>query len=151
MRLRLVGLCARSEQCEADLRGKIMRAGLRKEDADGIIDFLRRERFIDDFRFARAFARDKTRFAAWGPAKIRAALMAKRIPSDCIREALAETESSDFEEGLMRAARNKARTLDLDSRGDLSKLCRHLMSRGFSYDDFQTALRILRQDAEESD
>ena len=146
VRLRLAGLCARSEQCEYDLRAKISRAGLSLEEADDIIGMLRENKFIDDARFAGAFARDKARFAGWGPARIRQALMLKRIPSAIIAEAVDALEDTDLSESLMRAARAKARSLDLADKNDLMKLCRHLMSRGFSYDDFKKALRLLHED-----
>ena len=152
VRLRLAGLCARSEQCEYDLRRKIARAGLTAEDSDDIIGFLRRERFIDDLRFARAFARDKARFSGWGPAKIRAQLSARRIPPSVIAEALEATDTSDLHESLIKAAKAKARNLDLSSRQDQAKLCRHLIGRGFSYSDFRKAVAKLQEDAaEESD
>lgn len=152
MKLRLAGLCARSEQCEADLRMKMRRAGIGQEDADAIISFLREGKFIDDARYARAFVSDKINFAGWGPAKIRAALAAKHLPQQAVAEALAEAESDVLEQSLMRAARSKARSLDLSSRADMAKLLRHLMSRGFSYSDcVRAAARVKREELEEDD
>ena len=53
---RLASLCARSEQCEADIAQKIYRSGLSREEGNEILSKLREGRFIDDSRFARASA-----------------------------------------------------------------------------------------------
>lgn len=134
LRLRLAGLCARSEQCTADLRTKIDRAGLDAEAAGRILGFLQSEKFLDDARFAVAYARDKARFAGWGPAKIRAGLAAKHIPSTMVAEAIDKVDPEDFAAALSRAAIAKSRQLDLNSRDDRTRLARHLFSRGFGYE-----------------
>lgn len=151
MRLRLAGLCARSEQCEYDLRLKMARAGLKTDEADSIIDFLREQRFLDDGRYVRAFVRDKITFSGWGPAKIRATLAAKRLPRAIVDEALEEAESEEMGKSLMRAARAKARSLDLTTREDMVKLLRHLMSRGVSYSDSRRAAERLREEEQEEE
>ena len=143
--LRMAGLCARSEQCSADIYTKLCRGGLTADEAREVLEKLKERRFIDDSRFAAAFARDKVRFAGWGPRKVQAALMAKRIPSTLIREALDSLEAADIEEALMKAAHAKARSLDLAERTDARKLLQHLASRGFSPDHCMRALRFLSQ------
>lgn len=87
-RLRYASLCARSEQCCYDIRMKAKRAGLSSEDTERVIDYLVSNRFIDERRFAGAFARDKATFSGWGPYKIKGALILKRIPWDIIDEAM---------------------------------------------------------------
>ncbi|MDE6217636.1 MAG: RecX family transcriptional regulator [Muribaculaceae bacterium] len=131
IRQRMASLCARSEQCESDIRTKIRRAGIFPDKEQEIIDFLMEHRFLDNARFARAFASDKVRFSGWGRIKIRNALLMKRIPSDLIDEAIGGVEESDYEAAILSAARAKSRGLDLSQRDDAMKLCRHLASRGF--------------------
>lgn len=133
-RLRMADLCARSEQCEYDIRTKLTRLGIGGESADSIIDFLRRERFIDDLRFARSFARDKCRFSSWGNAKIRLGLLAKRLPRPAIEEGLEGIERKDYLDALRRVTLAKARQLDFSTETAADsrlKLYRHILSRGF--------------------
>lgn len=142
--IRMADLCARSEQCEADIRQKLYRLGLPSSDADNVMRRLIEERFIDNARFAHAFARDKCRFSGWGRAKIRMALAAKRIPSRDIAEALAEIPEEDYLDALHRTASAKARNLKLtgpDSREDRIRLYRHILSRGFESDLASRAVR----------
>lgn len=144
VRLKMAALCARSEQCAFDIRQKILRSGLSSDQAEEILSFLKRERFVDDARFARAFAADKMRFARWGRLKIRQGLAAKRISASDIAEALDALDAGEYEKSLLEAAAAKARSLDLAKREDAIKLCRHLASRGFEHDKCLAALRTLR-------
>lgn len=142
--LRMADLCARSEQCEGDIRQKLYRLGLPSSDADRVVRRLIEERFIDNARFARAFARDKCRFSGWGRAKIRMGLLAKRIHSRDIDGALAGIPEEDYLEALHRTATAKARSLKLtgpDSREDRVRLYRHILSRGFESELASRAVR----------
>lgn len=127
----LASLCARSEQCTYDLRLKMHRKGLTPDEIARNMQYLIDNRFVDDERYARSLATDKVRFAGWGRRKIAAHLIAKKIPSAVIREAMEAIDPQDYKEALIRAARAKARALDLNVRDDRNKMLRHLVSRGF--------------------
>lgn len=144
VRLKMASLCARSEQCESDIRAKIRRRGLSAVQENEIIDFLKEERFLDNDRFAGAFASDKMRFSGWGRLKIRMALYAKGISTEIIKRALDNLPEDAYFESLLEAARSKSRSLDVSKREDVVKLYRFLASRGFESDYCMKALRILR-------
>lgn len=141
----MAGLCARSEQCESDVYKKLRVKGLGHSEAMAVIDELKNRNFIDDFRYARSFARDKVRFSAWGRMKIRAALAAKRITSSIISQAFEEIDPLDYSNALKRCASLKARTLNLDDYDDRMKLARHILSRGFESALVNEEIRRLRQ------
>ena len=142
--LRMADLCARGEHCSSEIREKLRKLMISASDANGIIDYLEENRYIDNLRFAKSFARDKVRFSGWGRNKIRMALAVKRISSSDIREALEEINEEDYEEAVSRAARAKARNLDLSDYEDRAKLYRHLASRGFESAVISNAIRDLR-------
>lgn len=144
LKLRMAGLCARSEQCSGDIRTKLLKAGLPRDRTEELIGFLRRERFLDDARYARAFARDKARLGCWGPRKIRLHLGAKGVDDTTASAAIAEVDAEDFVEGARKAAEAKARNLDLTAREDIAKLYRHLLSRGFDSDLTARTIKELR-------
>lgn len=133
-RIRMADLCARSEQCEADIRQKLYRIGMTSSQTAEIIRYLIDHKFINNARFARSFARDKCRFSGWGKYKIQTALIAKRISSKDIAQGIEGIEESDYRDVLRRTALAKARGLDLfgdDARENRMKLYRHIISRGF--------------------
>lgn len=133
-KLRMADLCARSEQCSADIIVKLKKLGIAQSDASNILEQLKSRKFIDDARYAGAYASDKLRFAGWGPNKIRAGLYAKRIASDIIADVVDALDANMIKESALRAARVKAGSLDLYLREDRIKLMRHLAAKGYSMD-----------------
>lgn len=146
MTLRLADLCARTEQCRFDLNRKIRMAGLSADAAERILNNLTERKFLDDSRFARAYARDKARFSGWGVHKIRQGLILKHIPSADISAALESIDPKDYIESLKRVALNKAKSLDMTSTEDVRKLYRHLMTKGYESKFISKIVNYLRKD-----
>lgn len=143
-KIKMADLCARSEQCEADIRQKLYRLGLTSAQVQQVVSELISGRFIDNERFAASFARDKCRFSCWGKNKIRLALMAKRLTPHEITQGLHAIEEADYLDALRRTTAAKARTLDLigeNSYENRLKLFRHLQSRGFESDLSSKAIK----------
>ena len=139
---RLQALCSRSEQSTADVLKK-MAAWLLPPDARR--DILRRlydDRFVDDRRFARAYARDKMLFSGWGRYKIRLGLVKKRIPRDLADEALASLDPKEYEETALRVLRAKARGIrEGNTYEGRTKLFRSAAQRGFETDLLSRLIR----------
>lgn len=148
-RLRMADLCARAEHCEYEITEKLRRMQLSSSQIREVLDFLIQERFVDNARYAAAYARDKVRFSAWGRAKIRMYLASKRIPAALIADALNEIDDKDYAEALSRAACFKAKELDLSDYEDRTKLYRHLASRGFESALISREIGRLRKASEE--
>lgn len=125
-------LCAESEKCKCDIAEKLKQHGLSSEDIDSILTYLETERFIDEARYSKFFAKDKYKFAKWGRKKIEYALKMKRIPSDYIKDALEEIPDDAYEETMMAALTSKLKTIKFQNRYDAkAKLFRFAASRGY--------------------
>lgn len=133
-------LCSRREYCRADILKKALTAldGDVRE-AENIVSMLVEERYVDDLRYASAFARDKASIAGWGSVKIRYMLSAKGISKDIINEALQEIDEEKASSRLDKLIETKARALKDDPQKRL-KLLRFAMGRGYEYDDVKSAL-----------
>ena len=83
---RTAELCSRCEQCTPDLRKKMSTWGVPAGDADRIIRKLEELNFVDDFRYARAYAHDKLESSGWGRNKIIQRLWAKRLSRTAIEQ-----------------------------------------------------------------
>ncbi len=130
--IRCEELCARAERCEHELREKMRAWRIDSRDIEAIINSLTTRRFLDDSRFARAFVRDKYRFARWGRRKIAMALKQKRIDSDTIDEALEEINQEEYTAVLRTLLKAKAAHMDRPlSYDDRVKLFRFAVARGF--------------------
>lgn len=128
---RMASLCAKSEQCTFDISTKLYKAGLPAERREEIIRYLTANRYLDDARFAKAFASYKVRFSAWGKNKIKMALAAKRIPSAIVSEAIEAIDERDYAEALHKVVEAKKRDMDISDREQRAKIYRQLLARGF--------------------
>ena len=130
--IRCEELCARAERCEHELREKMRAWRIDSRDIEAIINSLTTRRFLDDSRFARAFVRDKYRFARLGRRKIAMALKQKRIDSDTIDEALEEINQEEYTAVLRTLLKAKAAHMDRPLSYDYRvKLFRFAVARGF--------------------
>ena len=103
--------CSMREYCCSDIRKKIERLDAGGIDADKIIATLCREKFIDETRYAAAFARDKSALQGWGPVKIAYALRSKGIEKETIDEAIGALDSEKSAEKLQSLLKNKYKGL----------------------------------------
>lgn len=141
---RLQNQCARREYCIADIRKKALKA-LDTDDssaADPLIETLLKDGYLDESRYASAFATDKSALEGWGSVKIRFALRARGIPASVIDAAIAGIDSERAGEKLSRLLQAKMRTLQGDPQCRI-KLLKYALSRGYEYDDVRSAVAKL--------
>ena len=98
-----------------------------------VVEQLVADKYVDEARYASAFAREKASLQGWGPVKIRFQLRGKGIKDADIAAALAEVEPEKAEAKLQKLLEAKARTLKGDPQGRL-KLIKYALSRGYDYD-----------------
>ena len=137
---RLRGLCSRREYCYADVLRKAKDAleGDIKA-AQEVVDSLVKDKYVDDLRYASAYARDKASIQGWGDVKIKYMLSAKGISASVISEALQEIDRDKSLSRLHKLLENKLHSLRDDPQCRL-KLLRFALSRGYSYDEVTTVL-----------
>ena len=88
--------CARQEMCSADVRRKALRTFEGDADrADALVRSLVENGYVDDARYAAAFAREKSRLTGWGPVKITFQLRGKGLSEEAIRQALQEVDAGE--------------------------------------------------------
>lgn len=130
----LMRYCARAERSSGDALRLMRGWGIGEQDAAKILKRLLHDRFIDDRRFAEAYARDKTNLAGWGPYKIRTGLKVKGISGDIISEVLGGMDASLSTEKFRHVMEKKVRGLKGTVYERKAKLVRFGLSRGFDYD-----------------
>jgi regulatory protein len=100
------------------------------------------EKYLNDERFACAYAKDKFRFNRWGKQKIAFMLRAKGISPEIIGRAFVEIEDSEYAEDLRKLLADKAKTIKAKDKYDLrNKLMRFALGRGFEPDQIYAALK----------
>lgn len=138
---RMRAQCSRREYCAEDVRKKAEKAldGDREAAAE-IVAELVREKYVDDLRYASAFARDKSSISGWGAVKIRYMLSAKGIAKEVIQEAVAEIDDEKADSRMKKLLENKWRSLKDDSQGRM-KLIRFALGRGYFYEDVEKQIK----------
>ncbi|MBR1426717.1 MAG: RecX family transcriptional regulator [Paludibacteraceae bacterium] len=134
--------CAGAEHCAQDVREKVRQwcleeshvEGVVKEVAEAVVERLMETGYIDEKRYARAFAHDKLMYQGWGRVKIEAMLRAKDVPQAAIREALESLDEEAYSAVLERLISKR--------RGDTEeRVMRFCMQRGFRYEEVKALLR----------
>ena len=133
-------LCSRREYCVSDIRKKLMvQLEGKTDEVEQVLDALVREKYIDDLRYASAYARDKASISGWGPTKIRYMLSSKGVSSETIALALEEIDSGKAQNRLDKLMENKLRTLRDDPQCRL-KMLRFGLGRGYAYDEVSSVV-----------
>ena len=124
--------CAYQERCHEEVRSKLLDMGIYSDWREEIIVQLIEENFLNEERFARAFARGKFRIKQWGRNRIRQELKKRKISDYCLRKAMEEIEEEDYLNTLRTALIKKNISLkEEDPYRRKSKLARYAVSRGF--------------------
>ena len=140
---RLQKLCSKAEYCRADVYRKALKDLEGDAEAAGkVVEALVADKYVDDARYASAFAREKASLQGWGPIKIRFQLRGKGVPDSVITAALEEIEPEKADARLEKLLTAKARTLEGDPQFRL-KLLKFALSRGYEYDAVEAALKNL--------
>ncbi len=124
--VKLASFCAYQERCHAEVREKLQTFELTADEREEVIAKLIEENFLNEQRFAIAFAGGKFRVKQWGKLKIRYELQQKEVPETCIRKALAEINDELYYETLMQLASKKAET-----ETNSQKIYQFLLSKGY--------------------
>lgn len=131
---RLQRLCSRAEYCSSDMYRKALK-DLEGDSSSAarVVAALKADKYVDDARYASAFAREKSSLQGWGPVKIRFQLRGKGISDDDIAAGLAEIEAPKADAKLRRLVEDKYKVLAGDPQCKL-KLLKYVLSRGYEYD-----------------
>lgn len=125
--------CSKREYCSRDIRAKALKAlDSDAAAAEEVVAALLGESYVDDLRYAGAFAREKARLQGWGPLKISAALSAKGIPGEIIREAIMSIEPEEAYAKMESVLKAKYRSIEGEPDAKL-RLIRFALSRGYEY------------------
>ena len=140
----LMRLCARAERSEEDARRLMTRWGVAPADREQVLERLRRDRFLDDARYAEAFVHEKINLSGWGARKIADALHRKRIARETIERALAALDAGTARERLADLLRRKVRTTRAATPYELkNKLIRYGLAQGYDYEAVRDAADAL--------
>lgn len=141
--LKLAAFCAYRERCSSEVQAKMAEWELSEALQKRLIAYLQTENYLNDERFAAAYARGKFRQKQWGRIKIRLMLRQKKLADTIIRNALNSIDGDEYWATLIELAEKKAAKLTAKPKNALLQrsLFQFLASRGFEADLIAEAVR----------
>jgi regulatory protein len=136
--------CAYQERSHREVREKLFELGALRKEVDEIVVRLINEGYLNESRFARAFAGGKFRMKKWGRLKIRQELELHGLTERCIREGLGEIDPKDYLKVLRTILKRKLKEAPGENLYALRhKVSRYAISRGYEPDLVWEALKEL--------
>ncbi|MFN5146469.1 MAG: regulatory protein RecX [Bacteroidota bacterium] len=135
--------CAYQERSHQEVREKLFQLGCPSRIHDELISSLIQDDYLNEERFATAYAGGKWRAKHWGRIRIKLELQQRKVSAYCIRKALEQIEEEDYQKVLeVQAIKKydslkqyqyiirKKKTIDyLVGRGFESTLVRSIVSK----------------------
>jgi regulatory protein len=134
LRRKIEHYCVYQERCQQEVRNKLYELGAYSKDVELIIAELIEKNFLNEERFAIAFAGGKFRIKKWGKLKIIRELKMRQISAYCIKKALQQIEEDDYEKALIDVLKKKLKNFSDASPIQKMKLAKYAMQKGFEPD-----------------
>ena len=142
--------CSYQERCPWELRRKLFEKGIQGEAIETILGELAASGFVDEERFALAYARGKFRIKRWGRNRIRQELKLRDISASIIQKGLSEIDGEEYFALLEREAEKKwEKTKEADAYKKRYLVTKYLLSKGFESDLIQEAMASLTKKSDE--
>jgi regulatory protein len=133
--------CAYQERCHSEVKEKLYALGVWKKDQDEIMASLIEENYLNEERFAIAFAGGKWRVKHWGRVKIKYELKQKQVSEYCIKKAMKEIPDEEYLAVLNKLAKEKYAALkDEQYLIRKKKVLDYLIGKGYEPALIMTAL-----------
>ena len=138
--MKCTALCSRAEYSIFDIKEKLYRWGVESESQEEIIEYLCKNNYINEARYAECFVSEKFRLSHWGRIKIGYALRQKRVAEQHISSAFEIIDEEHYFETLKKLIQSK-------SKGDISDFKKRAsvynfaLSRGFEPELINRALK----------
>jgi len=124
--------CAYQERSHVEVRTRLYEYGLYTSEVDSLISYLITEGFLNEERYAKAFAGGKFRIKKWGRLKIIDALKGNEISKNCIAIALQEINEQDYLKTLSEVLKKKIEILPEENPfAKREKIARYAIQKGF--------------------
>jgi len=127
--------CAYQERCHSEVKEKLFNLGVWKKEHDEIISTLIEENYLNEERFAIAYAGGKWRVKQWGRVKIKYELKQKQVSEYCIKKALQQISQEEYLAVLKKLADEKYASLKAEQYlVRKKKTMDYLLNKGFEMD-----------------
>lgn len=141
---KLSSFCAYQERCENDVKEKMRKLKMEKEEYAQYLTRLKDDNFLNEERYVKYFVSGHAK-KKWGKTKIKSALGGKRIDSSLIKRYLDDMDEENYDEQIKLQAEKKWGTIKAKTpRDKKTKLLRFLLSKGYEMSKALNAIKDFR-------
>jgi regulatory protein len=134
--------CAYQERSQQEVRDKLYEWGLHSAHVENLIVQLIETNFLNEARFANAYAQGKFNQKGWGKQKIKQGLKFKKVSDVLIKKALNTIDDDDYLSTLKQILEKKAVFMaEKDPFKKRYKLHQYALSRGYENDIISDILK----------
>jgi regulatory protein len=138
--------CGYQERCHREVKQKLFDLGVLKKDHDEIIATLIEENYLNEERFAIAFAGGRFRIKQWGRVKIKYELKQKQVSDYSIKKALKQINEDEYLAVLKKMAEEKYASLKSEQYlARKKKTIDYLMQKGFEPELLVAAIQSITE------
>jgi regulatory protein len=125
--------CAYQERNHKEVKEKLYSYGLYKDQVEELISKLIQENFLNEERYAIAYAGGKFRAKDWGKNKIKYGLKQHQVSDYCIKKALKTIDEEEYVKTLQKLYAAKEKTLKSEKNIFIKKrkIQQYLMQKGY--------------------
>jgi regulatory protein len=135
--------CSYRERCISEVEEKLKSLAVQKQKIPGIINQLQKEGYLDEERFAKAFAGGKFRLNKWGKNKIEFEMRIRGIPELMIQEGMAEIDENEYHQTLKELMIHKYNEIKSDENVNIrEKILNFAYGKGY---EMEFILRFLKE------
>lgn len=138
--------CAYQERSHAEVRQKLYGYGLWKDDVEALMAELITDDYLNEERFAIAYAGGHFRLKHWGRIKIRYELRQKQVSDYNIKRGLESIDEEDYLKLLSSLAKEKWNSFNNSDQTDFIRRVKtqaYLIQKGFEAELVQFTIRTL--------
>lgn len=132
--------CAYQERCHSEVKDKLYGFGLYPKEVEEILSNLIEEGYLNEERFAIAYAGGKFRMNKWGKNKIISELKKKRVSPYCIKKGISYIDEDAYMITITKLYTAKMKTFKSASALNTKKAIHYLLGKGYDYKDITTAI-----------
>lgn len=138
-----LNILSKADQSEKKIKEKLS-SEFEEDTIDKVIDFLKRNNFINDDMLAQKIVNTNVNLNKCGKNKIKQNLYIKGIDKNSIDDALSEIDDNiEYENAMYLAKKRYNRVKNEDKRKIYQKISQHLAYKGFNYDIIKRVLNKL--------
>lgn len=129
---KLQNYCAYQERSHREVKQRLYDYGLYSSEVDELIARLITEGFLNEERFAKAFAGGKFRMMKWGKLKIQRELEMHGLTKNCIARGLKEIDQFDYQKSLTALIKKKwQQTAEPNAFRKKNRVARYAIAKGY--------------------